>query len=183
MIQLYQISLILFSTYLFNNLFKFGVLQSISETSYLLGLKNGNQWWYGWIVATVLPLLIFWLEITQNTSFQPFIFLACAGLLFVGVTGRFRNSKHENTVHLTSAFICAIMASIWCMLTFKYMIQFIPLFFGQLYLIGRIIPGHIRNLTTNEIEKSKYSHIFWVEFGAFLITYFSILKFYLSYYL
>jgi len=146
-------------------------------------LKNGNVWWYGWIVATVLPLLVFWLEITQNTSFQPLVFLSCAGLLFVGVTGRFRNSKHENTVHLISAFMCAIMATLWCVFQIPNMFWIAPLFIIISYIFGKNISGHRRNLITNEIEKTNSSEIFCVELFAFIITYISIFIFYLSNYL
>ena len=183
MIVLYQISLILFISYILYNTIKFGILQSISEIQNLSGLKKASQWFYGWIISTILPLFIFWLEITDNTPHQPFIFLSCAGLFFVGQTYEFRYHKHVNTIHFISQLICAIMASIWCMIVLECMRYIIPAFFFFLFIIGKKIQGHQRNIITNEIEKTRSSEIFWIELGCFIITYFSIYIFYLSNYL
>ena len=174
---LFYISLIIFASYIIYVCSKFGIPNSISESSYLLGLKSGNLYFYFWIIAAVMPLLVYWLNLTQLQPWQFLIFLSCAGLSFVGITGRFRNSKHENTIHLISAFTCAIMAQAWALITFSYWWLISLIVFPSMYLIGKLIKGHRRNLITNKIEKTKDSVIFWVEVGLFLMAYISIFIF------
>ena len=174
MSALFYISLIIFVGYIVYVCSRYKTPNSISESSYLLGLKSGNIWFYSWIIAAVFPLMIYWFDITQFQPWQFLIFLSCAGLSFVGVTGRFRNSKHENTIHLISAFTCAIMAQIWALVTFSYWWVISLIVFPSMYLLGKLIKGHRRNLITNKVEQSKDSTIFWVELGLFIMAYVSI---------
>ena len=171
---LYIISLILFCGYLGYVAYKFNIPQSISESSYLLGLKHGNIWFYGWLVATVFTLMPYWFELTKDTNIQYLIFLACAGLLGVSVTGRFRNDKQENKVHLYCAYGCALAATLWSLLTFSWFWIVALIVFPLCYLLGKKVKGSQRNLDTNLIERKNDSTIFWLEMGCFILCYISI---------
>ena len=174
MMILFYISLILFCSYLGYVIYKYNIPQSISESSYLLGLKGGNIWFYGWLVLTVFTLMPFWFEITKDTNIQYLIFLACGGLLGVSVTGRFRNDKHENKVHLYSAYGCALAATLWSILTFNWFWVVALIVFPLMFLLGKKIKGSQRNLVTNTVERKNDSTIFWLEIGCFLLCYISI---------
>lgn len=177
MISLFIFSLVLFTAYLVYVVSKFGIPKSISESSYLLGLKSGNIWFYLWIMACVFPLMIYWFDISK--SYQPLVFFACAGLGFVGATGRFRGSNMENTVHMVSAFICAIAASLWGIFTISYWWALVLLVMPLMYFIGKNVKGHYRyinqyNPSINYVCPSPSSEIFWVELGCFILCFISI---------
>lgn len=174
MMQLLYLSLFIFLGYITFSCLKFGIPKSISETSYLFGLKAGNIVFFAFCITVVMLLLPFWLEVTAGTSLQFMIFLQCAGLAFVGVTGKFKDTKHENTVHNISAYTCALMASLWQVITIKCMVFVAPIIFVLMFILGKNIKGSYRNLKLDKIEKSDTSTIFWLELGCFIIQYLSI---------
>ena len=82
---------------------------SISQTYYLLGSS-------GWLVQVVLiavgmMLIIPWMERSRE-ALQWLVFLACGGLLFVGLAPQFR-LRLEGAVHYISAVVCCIATVAW----------------------------------------------------------------------
>lgn len=83
--------------------------ESISQTYYLLGGR-------GWLMQVVLiavglMLIIPWMERSRE-ALQWLVFLACGGLLFVGVAPQFR-LKLEGAVHYVSAAVCCVCSVAW----------------------------------------------------------------------
>jgi hypothetical protein len=79
-----------------------GYPASLSATYYL---------WPKWVFPTVMSLIGFgllpvWLEMTD--SFLSF--LACVGLIFVGISPDYRNDEQENKVHHGFAYLAAAAA-------------------------------------------------------------------------
>jgi hypothetical protein len=173
MIGSYYVSLSLFIIYIGIILYKIGIPKSISESSYLWG-KNGNIYFYGWIIAVIFPMLMYWLQITEGTPYQFMVFLSCAGLMGAGVTGRYRDYKSESIIHTTSTVICAIMASLWALLTFSYWWIVCLIVFPVFLLTGKLIKGHQRNIEKNIIELKTDSVVFFVEMACFILTFIAI---------
>lgn len=177
---LYFISLIVFLTYILLVIQKYGVPKSISESSYLIG-KNGDVVFYSVFAAFILPLLIYWLSITQGQGHQFLVFLSCASLCFTGITGRFKpdGGSMQQKIHLIATVIAAILSQLWMWITFPMTIYTIVLFI-PIYFLGKAVPGAERGIMKfqgrtlySEIAKSN-SSLFWVEILLFAMAYSSI---------
>jgi hypothetical protein len=152
---------------------KYGIPESISESYYLLPPKIRMPVFYGWTVLVAIPLVIFWLSISEGTA-QAFVFFGCAFLIFVGVSAPFKEKDITNKVHVYSASLCVILTQIWI---FKYtpFWCFSLLFFGLFGVFGYAINGTIAEKSYPVQTKSL---IFFVELAAFLSVYFGVYGYY-----
>lgn len=110
------VSLLITVAYLTYTFKLFGVPWSISDTYYKLERrKKGTGILFTlWTWMAGLPLLIAWLNLSEP-SHQPFAFLACGALMFVGAAAQFKQSLTE-MVHYISAGICVASALTWVVL-------------------------------------------------------------------
>lgn len=174
---LYFVSVLIFLVYIIIILTKFGVPKSISDSSYLFG-KNGNTIFYLVFISFIVPLLIYWLEITEGDDNQFMVFISCAALCFTGITGRFKDTEQQNNVHTYATVIAAILSQIWMWVvipgSWKWGLTVFPL----AILAGYAIEGTYRLPGTKshngKIALYKNSILFWVEIALFALVYYSI---------
>ncbi|KAA6307377.1 hypothetical protein EZS27_040955, partial [termite gut metagenome] len=112
MITLFFISLIAFALGLSFITLKYGIPASISESYYLLPKKINAPVFYGWTILVALPLVIFWLDISEGTA-QPLVFFGCALLGGVGVAAQFKDKGQTKNIHFICAALCALLTQIW----------------------------------------------------------------------
>ena len=93
-------------------LYKFGVPESLSATSYLLKEKYNQHWWFSLICLIIITgLFPNWINIsTINT--QCLVFLSCAGILFIGSSPFFLKGL-DKIVHYSSGLITALTFILW----------------------------------------------------------------------
>lgn len=192
---LYFISLGIFLTYILTILVKFGIPKSISESAYLLG-KNGSIIFYVTFISFVLPLLAYWLEITNKSPSQPLVFISCAALCFTGITGRFKGDDGESTkkIHINSTIIAGILSQLWIWAAIPGSWIYSAIAFSMAFVLGYFIDGvyrpiyvYIRDKNTsrvregltfdNDIAQSSHSYLFWIEMALFTLAYTSIFIF------
>lgn len=138
-----------------------GVPASISTTFY----KLEHKLWFGatmWLTAGLLMPAI--LESTPGW-YQFSAFLACIGMMFVGVAPNFREGL-DRPVHITGVILCILFSQVWVLLTCPWVLL---VWFGYLaytawgmkkYWKGNFISAYL--LT---------KPMFWVEIMALLATY------------
>lgn len=127
---------------------RYGVQSSVSESYYRL--PRNLQWLF--TIATwgyALPAIVIGLELTGN----GLVFLAGAGIAFVGASPAFHSLGLEKTVHMVGAIVGITAMQIFlCVVGFWW----ITLAFG-------IVSGLLF------VWKRTYSHyIWWVEIAAFV---------------
>lgn len=130
--------------------------ESLSATHYL-----HPSWIFPTIMvfcaATLLPC---WLEITEGNNLQFLSFLACAGLMFVGLAPNYKNDKDENKIHSTSAYLAALCA----ILSVSFVIgSWVDIVIGSLVIFGL------------NYDKIKTSYIFLLETAIFVVSYVNVI--------
>lgn len=157
MIILYIISITVFLAFIGLTYSLFGILPSVSDSYYVYRKYNMQNLFILFCWGTAFPLLIYWLDFLQNDwNFLPFI--ACAGLLFVGVSPAFKSMELERKVHVISAIICVITAYTW---TFLYGSVFLGINF---LLLSALLYFILKN-----------NKIYWLELMAFINIYLQLL--------
>lgn len=138
-----------------------GVPSSISATFYSLEHKL----WFGatmWLTAGLLMPAI--LEYTPD-CYQFTAFLACIGMMFVGVAPNFREGL-DRKVHTAGAVTCILFSQIWVLLTCPWM-----MLVWVAYLIYTALMM-MKNWNGNFISAFLLTKpMFWVEITALLATY------------
>lgn len=157
MLTLYIISIATFITFIVSVALLFGFLPSISDSHYKIKEYTNAPFFTLFCWLTSFPLLIYWIEYSKNDwDFLPFI--ACAALMFVGVSPLFKDDELERKVHSISAVICLVSSYAW------------SIFFGNMYLgisfLILSIPLYFI------ISKNK---IYWIEILAFVNIYTQLL--------
>lgn len=150
MITLYILMICVFLGYTMSIVYNYGILNSISESYYMLSKKSRYLFtFFCWGFA--IPAIIIGLDQTGSVL----MFLAGAGICFAGTAGAFKESLTHD-VHMGGAFvgILASQASIW----FDYNLHWLPFLF-----IGIGIPLLI-------LTKLKYQvrYFWWLEIVAFV---------------
>lgn len=174
MMALFFISLWVFIAGVAGAIIKYGgIPTSVSDIYYLLPPKKRVPIFYGWICLVAIPLMILWLDITENQTFQFLVFLSCAGLLFVGAAGDFKQ-KLTQKVHIGGALICAISAILWVFI-YTNIWMFVLVFLVLFSLFGVNSKGIIGSI--NGPVTSRNTLIFFIELTAFLSTYLGIWSF------
>lgn len=138
-----------------------GVPASISATFY----KLEHKVWFGatmWLTAGLLMPAI--LESTPG-CYQFTAFLACIGMMFVGVAPNFREGI-DKKVHTTGAVLCILFSQVWVLLTCPWM-----MLVWVAYLIYTALMM-MKNWKGNFISAFLLTKpMFWVEITALLATY------------
>lgn len=138
-----------------------GIPYSISETFY----KLEHKWWFlltMWLTAGLLMPAI--LEVTPG-CYQFTAFLACIGMMFVGVAPNFREGI-ERKVHTAGAIMCILFSQVWVGLTCPWM-----LLVWVAYLIYTVLAMK-KYWKGNFISAFLMTKpMFWVEITALLATY------------
>jgi hypothetical protein len=167
MIIFFIISIAVFTAFITFGVLKYGIPPSISDIYYLLPKKVNQPVFWAWSVLTAVPLLVFWLDLTEATNTQFLAFLSCSGLLFVGTAAAFKES-FTRTVHITAACGCALFGLLW--IAIHPFLWILPIVIIILFTtIGYKSPHN------------KYGNhlVFFLELAAFLSTYTSIYAYYL----
>lgn len=171
MTTLIIISLVIFLVYNIMTYAWFGIPYSISDTYYKLEKrKKGAGMLFSTMCVLVGSLLMPALLDMTPESYQFTVFLACAGLIFVGTSPQFKLPL-TNTVHYGSAAVCVIFSQIWVGL----MVWWVLLPVWGIYLAYTII-SIIRQKEGVFLYKFLQTKpMFWVEVFALFNTYISIL--------
>jgi hypothetical protein len=174
MIALFFISLFTLLIYIAVVAHRFGVPESISESCYLFP-KRGRLLFWSWSCLTAIPLMIFWLNVSEETL-QLLPFFSCSALVLVGTAGMFKEDSVRK-VHVFAAILCASTSQLWIALFTPYWAISIVLasIFG---IIGYRTKGVVR--FEGEIRYAKNSITFFLEMAAFLSTYIAVYLYYLK---
>ena len=106
------ITAILFILYNIFVLYKFGVPESLSATSYLFKEKYNQHWWFSLIcLIIIVGLFPNWINISSTIT-QFLVFLSCAGILFIGASPFFLKGM-EKPIHYISGIITTITFILW----------------------------------------------------------------------
>lgn len=173
MIYLFVLSLAVFGAFIVAMLLKYGVPTSISESYYLLPDRVAHPTFAGFCLLTALPLMIFWLDCTADTTFQFLVFFACAPLLFVGAAAAFKAVELTRRVHFTAAIICGVASQLWVVINTWWWIASIVLFAAAFVLASRFS-------SVDSLRRKKSSLLFFVEVAAFLSTYVAVFAYYIA---
>lgn len=123
--------LIIFMVYNGMVIKKYGIPESISSTTYMLG----NYYWIFTLMcySTTFMLLPLWLNI-HSDQYEILKFLSMASLLFVGSTPFFREALQKE-VHYTSAMMCFISVVLWFILEkyYTHLVVCLILFLASLF--------------------------------------------------
>lgn len=111
------LNLIIFIGYNTYIIKKFGIPESLSATTYLMG----QYYWIfplicGFFTFTILPV---WL-IQYQSAWDVLKFFSCAGILFVGATPFFKKQL-DGKIHYTSAIISAVCFITWMIINGFYL--------------------------------------------------------------
>jgi hypothetical protein len=170
MITLFFISLIAFVAGLTCITLKYGIPSSISQSYYLLPKAISLPVFYGWTILVALPLVIFWLDISEGTI-QALIFFGCALLVGVGTAAPFKD-KGTHKVHFICAGLCALFTQIWIFV-------YTPFWIFSLSLAGLFAAfGYKTSGTLENGKTAKNSLTFFLELAAFLSIYIGVYGFY-----
>jgi hypothetical protein len=171
MTALFFISLIAFILGLAAITLKYGIPESISESYYLLPPKIRLPVFYGWTILVAIPLVMFWLNMSEGTA-QPLIFFGCAFLVFVGVAAPFKEKGMTNKVHVISAGLCALLTQIWIFIYtpfWVFSLAVVILFAAIGYKTKGVLGG----------GKTAISSLtFFLELAAFLSVYIGVYGYY-----
>lgn len=89
---------------------RYGIPAMVSDTYYQLGRRG---WLFTLVMVAVAFLMLVYL-LGLGRGIQPFAFIGCCGLAFVGVTPNYVN-QDEGRVHKIAATIAAIGCTAWCL--------------------------------------------------------------------
>lgn len=138
-----------------------GVPDSISATFYRLQHKV----WFGatmWLTAGLLMLAI--IEVTPD-CYQFTAFLACIGMMFVGVAPNFREGL-DRPVHITGAILCILFSQVWVLLTCPRVLL------AWIAYLAYTAWGMKKHWKGNFISAFMLTKpMFWVEVASLFVTY------------
>lgn len=154
MIYLVSISALVLLIYVLISIWKNKRLPaSLSATYYMY-----PKWIFPVIIifsaGTLLPC---WLQITEGNNLQFLSFIACAGLMFVGLSPNYKNDEDDNKVH----HIAAYLATSCAIISVSFLVE------GCLYLLIASIIIYFGL----HIKYIKSSYIFLLEIAVLTVTY------------
>ena len=171
MITLFFISLLVFVFGITAVTLKYGVPASISETYYLLPKAISLPVFYLWTIAVALPLVMFWLDISNGTA-QALVFFGCAFLVGVGAAAPFKERGPTQKVHIICAVLCALLTQIWIFI-------YTPFWFFTLLLTMLFFAFGLRTKgALGEGKTSINSLTFFLELAAFISVYIAVYGYY-----
>ena len=146
MIQLI-FALLIMTAYLLLVIFKFGWLQSISDSYYHIKHKD----MFTFVLWSFATLMLLGVNDIITTPIYP---LACFGIVIVGAYSQFKGSKFIKTMHFIGAYMGIGLAIIGLWVEFGYM--WLTLIYLPLYIIAKYV--------------IKRNNFYWVEvFAIYLI--------------
>ena len=146
MIQLI-FALLIMTAYLLLVIFKFGWLQSISDSYYHIKHKD----MFTFVLWSFATLMLLGVNDIITTPIYPF---ACFGIIIVGAYSHFEKSKFIKTMHFIGAYMGIGLAIIGLWVEFGYM--WLTLIYLPLYAIAKYV--------------IKRNNFYWVEvFAIYLI--------------
>lgn len=107
------IMITVFVSYLAYIVYKYGVQTSISDSYYRLP-KKINYLFTLFCWGYAIPAMMI------GTSVSPLMFLAGAGICFVGAAPNFRGIKQENRTHMISAMVAVLASQIAILFSYGY---------------------------------------------------------------
>lgn len=131
MIGLSIIAALLFVMMLIVVIGKYGVPEMVSSIYYLLG-KSG---WVFQLVMMLFGAMMMVCLLDSGLGVPCLVFLACAGLMFVGAAPRFLD-KNERKIHKTAAITSAMASVAWCLTVDWRMVLAFLAWYG-VYWVGR----------------------------------------------
>lgn len=131
MIGLSIIAALLFMVMLIVVIKKYGVPEMVSSIYYLLG-KSG---WVFQLVMMLFGAMMIVCLLDSGLGVPCLVFLACAGLMFVGAAPRFLD-KNERKIHKTAAITSAMASVAWCLTVDWRMVLAFLAWYG-VYWVGR----------------------------------------------
>jgi len=175
MIALFFISLAVFILGISAIVWNYGVPASISESYYLLPTSVRVFVFYIWTIIVALPLIIFWIELSEGKS-QFLIFFGGAFLVGVGAAAPFKDNEMIEKVHVICALCCSGFTQLWILIYTSYWILSIAMFI-LFYTIGKKTIGRI-GYENKSYQTVSYSVTFFLELAAFLSTYIAVYGYY-----
>lgn len=131
MIGLSIIAALLFVVMLIVVIKKCGIPEMVSSIYYLLG-KSG---WVFQLIMMLFGAMMMVCLLDSGLGVPCLVFLACAGLMFVGAAPRFLD-KNERKIHKTAAITSAMASVVWCLTVDCRMVLAFLAWYG-VYWIGR----------------------------------------------
>lgn len=131
MIGLSIIAALLFVVMLIVVIEKYGIPEMVSSIYYLLG-KSG---WVFQLVMMLFGAMMMVCLLDSGLGVPCLVFLACAGLMFVGAAPRFLD-KNERKIHKTAAITSAMASVAWCLTVDWRMVLAFLAWYG-VYWVGR----------------------------------------------
>ena len=134
---------------------------SISETFY----KLDHKLWFGatmFLTAGLLMPVI--LDVTPE-SYQFTAFLACAGMMLVGVAPNFREGI-ERPIHIAGAILCLVFSQVWVALTCPW---FLMIWIVYVIYTVVLMARYVTDRALSDFLRTK--PMFWVEVTALVTTY------------
>ena len=165
------LTLIAFAIYFIYNciaLRKFGIPITLSKTHYsFLDLNSKLKWCFPLMMVSMAGLLMpAWLDLSDGSLYQFTAFLAAMGIIMVGMIPNVRDGKFHKITHGIFAILAAIFSILWVCLV-------AGLWYIVLIVLGICIAMMI-------LTKSyKTSIVYWLETGAFISTFVSIILYYI----
>lgn len=158
-------SLAIISLYVGVMISKEGIPSSVSATYYSLR----HNFWFGFTMLSTAGLLMPAILDKTPEEFQFTAFLACVGMILVGVAPNFKE-EFERKIHTSGAVLTIGFSQVWvgCMNPW-YLITWVG------YIIYSMISTE-KNWNGNFIESFKGTNpLFWVEIVALFNTYLVLL--------
>lgn len=141
-----------------------GIPESISATFYKLRYK---AWFTITMFLTAGLLMPAILEATPD-CYQFTAFLACLGMLLVGIAPNFREGI-DRPIHITGAILCILFSQFWVLLTCSWMLL---MWVAYLIYTASGIRKYWKGNFISAFLMTK--PMFWVEIAALLGTYVTI---------
>lgn len=159
------LSLIIISVYIGVMIGREGIPSSVSATYYSLR----HNFWFGFTMLSTAGLLMPAILDKTSEEFQFTAFLACVGMIMVGVAPNFRE-EFERKIHTSGAVLTIGFSQVWvgCINPW-YLITWVG------YIIYSMISTE-KNWNGNFIESFERTNpLFWVEIVALFNTYLVLL--------
>lgn len=155
------LSLVILSSYIGVMVSREGIPSSVSATYYSLR----HKFWFGFSMITSSMLLIPSMMNLTPESYQFNAFLACAGMIMVGVSPNFR-SEFERPIHTIGAIMVLLFSQIWVLLINPvFLTPWVAYVISSIVMIEKNWNGSFMS------SYDKTNPLFWIEIVSLLCTY------------
>ena len=137
---------------------KLGIPKSLSATYYLLKPYKKEKLFQATLIGMGILLLPAWINLSPDW-WMFLAFLSCGSIMFVGAAAKYLRME-EKHVHVICAWVAGVASIAWSCLAYK-LLWIVPLVCMVAALVGAIV--------------DKKHHTFWIEMGAFVSTFISLI--------